>query len=167
MGVSIQEQGWAMLQALLLGAGAGVVYDLFRIVRVRVPVRLLGSMLDLLFWVGVTGTLFLWSVDAWGGRIRLYGAAGLLVGGVVYFQTISSGLLKLGYHAADLVTILCHLAILPINGLIFLLKKMKNFAKNRFHYGRKWYRINQITEEMAATARRKAVRQSGGVSDAK
>ena len=72
-----------MVQALLLGVAAGVVYDLFRILRVRVPVRILGSVLDLLFWLCVTGTLFLWSLDAWGGWIRLYGAAGLLTGGAV------------------------------------------------------------------------------------
>ncbi|MBE6973199.1 MAG: hypothetical protein E7440_04875 [Ruminococcaceae bacterium] len=166
MGVSIQEQGQAMVQALLLGGAAGMVYDLFRILRVRVPLRLLGSLLDLLFWGLVTGVLFFWSVDAWGGRIRLYGAAGLLVGGAVYFRVLSPGLLKLGYRAADVVTLGCRLALLPMNGAIFLLKKMKIFAKNRFHYGRKWYRINQITEEMAKTDRRRAARQLGGASDA-
>ena len=34
-----------MVQALLLGAAAGVLYDLFRILRVRVPLRFLGSVL--------------------------------------------------------------------------------------------------------------------------
>ena len=126
-----------MVQALLLGVAAGLLYDLFRIVRARVPIPLLGSVLDLVFWICVTLGLFLLSLDAWGGWIRLYGAAGLLLGGALYFWLLSSLLLKLGFWVADLVTVLCSLALLPMNGVIFLLKKMKNFAKNRFHYGRK------------------------------
>ena len=119
-----------MAQALLLGGVAGVLYDLLRILRVRVHLRLLGSILDLLFWVCVTWMLFVWSAYAWGGRIRIYGAVGLLLGGWVYFRLISAGLLKVGYRAADVVTFLGRLLLLPMFGAIFLLKKINNFAKN-------------------------------------
>ena len=130
MGISVAAQGRAVVQALALGAMSGVLYDLFRILRVRVHVRLLGSILDLLFWLCVTGVLFLWSLDAWGGRIRLYGAACLLIGGLLYFRLLSPVFLKLGYHAADLITLLLRLLILPITGVVFLLKKIKIFTKN-------------------------------------
>ena len=36
----------------------GVTYDLFRILRVRVRVPLLGPLLDLLFWLAATAALF-------------------------------------------------------------------------------------------------------------
>ena len=48
MTVDVAQQGRALCQALLLGGAMGVVYDLFRILRVRVKVRLLGPLLDLL-----------------------------------------------------------------------------------------------------------------------
>ena len=72
---------WLWVQAVLLGLAAGVLYDLFRILRVRVRLPLLGPVLDLLFWLTLTVTLFLWSQWAWGGPVRLYGAAFLFLGG--------------------------------------------------------------------------------------
>ena len=99
MGISIQEQGWAMFQALLMGGAAGVLYDLLRILRVRVPVRLLGSLLDLLFWVLVTAGLFLWSLDAWGGLDPVIWG-GRIAGG-------RSGLLSSVQHAGAEVGVSC------------------------------------------------------------
>ena len=49
MTVDTLQQGRALCQALLLGGAMGVVYDLFRILRVRVKLPLLGPALDLLF----------------------------------------------------------------------------------------------------------------------
>ena len=68
MTVDTLQQGRALCQALLLGGAMGVVYDLFRILRVRVKLPLLGPALDLLFWLGATGALFLWSQGAGGDR---------------------------------------------------------------------------------------------------
>ena len=73
MTVDVAAQGAALVQAVLLGLGAGALYDLFRILRVRVRLPLLGPALDLLFWLTLTVTLFLWSQWAWGGPVRLYG----------------------------------------------------------------------------------------------
>ena len=88
MNVDVLQQGRALCQALLLGGAMGVVYDLFRILRVRVRAPLVGPLLDLLFWLTATATLFLWSQSAWGGQVRLYGAAFCVVGGALYFGTI-------------------------------------------------------------------------------
>ena len=53
----------------------GVLYDIFRILRVRLRLPLLGGILDLLFWLVVTAALF------------LYRAGGILavVAGVLLF----------------------------------------------------------------------------------
>ena len=52
MSPEIAAQGAAFFQAVGLGLCAGLVYDLFRILRVRVKLPLLGPLLDLLFWCG-------------------------------------------------------------------------------------------------------------------
>ena len=106
MTIDVIQQGRALCQALLLGAVLGMLYDLFRILRVRVKVPLLGPALDLLFWIVATLTLFLWSQEAWGGRIRLYGAVFCVVGGGVYFWGLSRFFLWLGYRMADGAAIL-------------------------------------------------------------
>ncbi|MEM5779546.1 MAG: spore cortex biosynthesis protein YabQ, partial [Lawsonibacter sp.] len=105
MTVDVIQQGRALCQALLLGVAFGVTYDLFRILRVRIKLPLLGAVLDLIFWLAATGTLFLWSQQAWGGQIRLYGAAFCLLGGGVYFWLFSRFFLWLGYRLADLATL--------------------------------------------------------------
>ncbi len=71
MRVDIAAQGQALLQALGLGLAAGGLYDLLRILRVRIPLRLLSHSLDFLFWMAVTLSIFLWSHQAWGGNIRI------------------------------------------------------------------------------------------------
>ena len=71
MTVDVAAQGAALLQAVVLGLATGVLYDLFRILRVRIHFPVLGQILDLLFWIVLTVTLFLWSQWAWGGPVRL------------------------------------------------------------------------------------------------
>ena len=153
MTVDVAAQGAALVQAVLLGLAAGVLYDLFRILRVRVRLPLLGPALDLLFWLTLTVTLFLWSQWAWGGPVRLYGAAFLFLGGAVYFWLLSRWLLWLGYRLADLMTAILKILALPLFALNHLQKKIKKLAKNIFLFAGKWYRINQITQEMESTAR--------------
>ena len=89
MTVDIAAQQAALLQAAALGLAAGLLYDLFRILRCRVRLPLLGPALDLLFWLVLTGVLFLWSQWAWGGPVRLYGVVFLFLGRVIYFRLFS------------------------------------------------------------------------------
>jgi len=42
----------------------GLLYDLFRSLRVRVTLKLLGALLDLVFWLAVTAALFVYAVAA-------------------------------------------------------------------------------------------------------
>ena len=89
MTVDIAAQQAALLQAAALGLAAGLLYDLFRVLRCRVCLPLLGPALDLLFWLVLTGVLFLWSQWAWGGPVRLYGVVFLFLGGVLYLRLFS------------------------------------------------------------------------------
>lgn len=90
MTIDVIQQSLALCQALLLGAAFGVLYDLSRVLRVRVRLRLLG-LTDLLFWLVATCALFLWSQRAWGGEIRAYGAAFCLAGEAPIFGYSAGG----------------------------------------------------------------------------
>ena len=85
MAVSVADQARALLGAIGLGTAAGLLYDLFRVLRVRIPLRWLGPVLDLLFWLCCTITFFLWSVDSAGGLVRVYTAIAALTGAWGYF----------------------------------------------------------------------------------
>ena len=54
MGPSVSGQAAFFGGAVLLGGGVGVLYDLFRVIRVRIGLRAVGAVLDLLFWTAAT-----------------------------------------------------------------------------------------------------------------
>ena len=51
MTISVAQQAAALAQAAALGLAVGLLYDLFRVLRVRVALPLLGAVLDLSFWI--------------------------------------------------------------------------------------------------------------------
>ena len=140
MTVDVAQQGRALCQALLLGGAMGVTYDLFRILRVRVRVPLLGPLLDLLFWLAATAALFIWSHDAWGGEVRLYGAAFCLAGGALYFWAVSPWLLKLGYLGADLAAAFLGILTIPLGVAESRRKKKSKNIKKKILDGMKRYK---------------------------
>ena len=166
MTISVAQQAAALAQAAALGLAVGLLYDLFRVLRVRVALPLLGAVLDLSFWIIVTVALFVWSQQAWRGEIRLYGIFFLFGGGVLYFWLISTWMLKIGYFLADAAALVWRILTLPLAAAGKLQKKTKKFAKNSFHFAQEWFRINQITEELDAAARRRERRETGGSAHA-
>ena len=84
---------------------------------------------------------------------------------MIYFRLFSRWMLFLGYRIADLTTFLLGILALPLFALNRLFKKLKKLAKiSSFLLG--MYRINQITQEMESTARRRADRERGGGANA-
>ena len=71
MTVSVTDQALFFAGALVMGAAVGLLYDAFRILRVRVRLPLLGGVLDLLFWLVVTVALFVYTTTAGSGEVRL------------------------------------------------------------------------------------------------
>ena len=138
MTIDVAAQGLALCQALGIGAALGVLYDLFRILRVRVRRKLLEPVLDLLFWLVVGAALFLWSQQAWGGEVRAYGALFCLLGGAAYFWLLSPIFLWVGYRLADLTTLLLGILTLPLRIFRGILKKIRKLMKNTFLSAGKW-----------------------------
>ena len=140
MGVDLLDQALTFLGAAGLGTALGLVYDLFRILRRRVRLPLLGSALDLLFWALVTAGLFLYAIAAGGGQLRIYMVLALFLAGLV----------------ADGIAFLWKLCTFPLVLLGHVSKKIEKVAKKHFHYGRRWYNIRLIPEEMEDLTRRAA-----------
>ncbi len=140
------SQGFTLLEGVALGVLSGILYDTIRILRARIPFPLLGQILDLLFWFLVTITIFIWSQDAWSGRIRLYGVSSLALGAIFYFITFTSITLWIGFRFADFTHFILKVIYLPITFLILVEKKIKQIAKNLFLFWLKWYRIETMTK---------------------
>lgn len=86
-------QAWLFFSTVLAGAGIGLFYDFFRILRKTAP-RLAKSRAavhfeDLFFWVLTTGGMFYFLLSQNYGEIRLFALLGAAIGLVLYFATIS------------------------------------------------------------------------------
>lgn len=115
--------------ALGLGVAVGVLYDIFRILRVRLRLPLLGGILDLLFWLVVTAALFLYTVTAGSGEVRGYLVLAVLGGAAAYFWLLSRWFLWLGYRLADFLGLVWGLVTLPLVLLARLGKKNRKKSK--------------------------------------
>lgn len=140
--VDITRQLQGLCQAVLLGGALGIMYDLMRVLRRRIPLRWLEGVLDFSFWVSATVALFLFSHRAWDGQIRLYGALFCLIGGGVYFWGLSSPVLGIFFFLMDVAQRFLGILTLPARLLGRLFKRFGKNAKNIFPFKGKWSMIS-------------------------
>ena len=98
MGISVSQQTMTFLQSLLLGAALGMLYDVFRILRLLIPSgKVISFVEDIVYFLlcGVISFAFLIAVN--NGIIRAYLLAGELLGAVLYYFTLG----KFIYRIAD------------------------------------------------------------------
>ena len=101
-------------QGMLLGVLLGLVYDGMRTVRRNSRLRVLAFGLDLLFWLGATAALFALTLLRDDGRVRIYHMAAVLLGGGVYFATLSRLVLPALLWAAGVVRRVWRFCTAPI-----------------------------------------------------
>ena len=130
-----------LCQAVLLGGSLGLVYDLMRVVRRRIPLPGLGTVLDFSFWMLATAALFLFSHEAWAGQVRLYGAAFCLLGGTVYFWGLSPVFLAAALRLTDMLVLILGILFLPARALGKVLGRIGKNVKNLFSFKKKWSMI--------------------------
>ena len=136
MELSVTDQALTFAGAAALGIAAGLLYDLLGTVRRRAGGRVLGGVLDLLFWLLVTAVLFLYALEAGDGRLRLFMPAGAALGAGAYFLTVSPAVRRAGDRAADAA----------VSGYRLLIRGKKFFirgCKKLFPFRPLWYTINR------------------------
>lgn len=86
----LQAQLMSFLITVLAGMAAGLLYDLYILLRKTIrPKRWVTDLGDLLFWLLAIGTVYgILLVFNW-GEVRLYVFIGLVVGAVLYYNLFS------------------------------------------------------------------------------
>lgn len=93
--VSISEQTNIFLVAVLTGIVIGIFYDVLRIIRKIIPhPYFLVQLEDLLYWIIISGFMFLVLFTKNYGEIRGFVLLGALLGNMIYFFTISIMIMK-------------------------------------------------------------------------
>lgn len=141
MTVTVWEQAYSLLGGLLLGVATGLLYELLRCIRYRVPGRIFCALLDLLFWLSVTAALFLWSVAAGRGVVRLSLCVALFLGCAGYLHFLSPLCFPAFFAFTGLIARLFHLILSPFRLFSRLAtavtKKITGFFKKLFPFPEK------------------------------
>jgi spore cortex biosynthesis protein YabQ len=88
---SVSEQAKIFLYSCLLGFPIGIVYDVFRVIRILIPHnRILVFIEDCIFIIIYAIVIITFSLLFARGEIRFYFIAGSTLGFIVYFFTIGS-----------------------------------------------------------------------------
>ena len=139
MGTGISPQLETFCQALVLGLSIGLVYDLLRAFRLRLP--RLTAALDLLYCLIVTAGVFFFALYRANGRIPVYALLGIGGGSWLFFAVLSAPLRPVWDFWMDTLAFLLHLAAIPLGELESLCKKIWKQGKNLFYFIRKCYTI--------------------------
>ena len=139
METSIFDQLIETAAALALGAAAGLFYDGLRVIRRRLPIKLVTLLCDFVFSTTAGCAIFVLGMTIGGGRQRALTAVLAVLGAVMYFLTITRFATYILEGVADLISLFTRLLSYPV---AFLLKTMKYFAifsKKVFNYLFGWY----------------------------
>lgn len=83
------------LSSIALGAGVGLLYDIFRILRIAVPHKTFVIALeDMLYWTMAAFVTFLFFFCSDKGRIRLFLLIGEAIGFILWYFTLGALLIR-------------------------------------------------------------------------
>lgn len=152
MEISVSGQAAAFGGALLLGMAVGLAYDLIRIPRAYIHVPLLGEVLDLCFWLVVTAALFLFAIHNGNGEVRIFMAAALFCGALIYFLLLSPYVRRFSALIAAAVAAVWRILAFPVLKSAAAIKKLKEKLKNSFSSVHKRYKMKLIPGKEEAAA---------------
>ena len=112
MEIYISQQLQLFARSILLGAAAGLLYDLLRALRQRFP-RLTG-VLDAMYCAGLCCALFFFTLHRAKGILRGYVLLGALGGAVLFFSLFSAPLRPIWNFWVETGAFLLYLLTIPV-----------------------------------------------------
>jgi len=94
--LSMYGQAVLFLSTIIVGATIGLFYDVFRVFRKTAPHSTFAVQVeDLFFWIAATVGTFYFMLTRSYGEIRIFALLGVVLGIVLYFNTISKWIVKI------------------------------------------------------------------------
>ena len=127
MEIWISQQLQLFARSILLGAAAGLLYDLLRALRQRCP-RLTGP-LDAVYCAGLCCALFFFTLRRAQGILRGYVLLGALGGAVLFFALFSAPLRPIWDFWVETGAFFLRLLTIPIQSVKKIVKKIVKTGK--------------------------------------
>lgn len=141
MELPVSVQATQALASLCAGVLAGLFYDFLRVVRRHVPGRAMVGLTDALFCLVCTALLFSVGYVFGGGKQRIFMSVLSVLGGVLYFCTLSRLTVGLCEFLYRMVRFAFRILVFPAVWAGKVFKKTRLFLKKLFLYRKKWYTI--------------------------
>lgn len=149
MAADIKVEFYIFLNSFYAGLIAGLIFDLYRLIRYFFKPRKLVTLIeDLLFWIGI-GLIFFYIINKsnW-GQLRGYIFIGFFLGGLAYLKLLSKVLFPL------FVKLFNRLGLI-LRGIIYILKLPFVKVKKIISPGiRKIRKAKRVPKEAASEIRR-------------
>lgn len=128
----VNIQTFIFLRAFLLGACLGLLYDVFRILRIAIKTPAVIVFLEDILYFLICGIItFLFMMSCIDGRVRGFIVIGELLGAVLYYCTIGSLLFRLSnaiiYAVKKFFRLIFHPVFLLLGWISSILKKTGKF----------------------------------------
>lgn len=130
----LSTQMLIFLKACMLGCFICIVYDCFRIIRILFtnPAWLV-FIEDIIFIILATVSSFVFIVTQNNGQFRFFLLVGELIGGIIYFYTISKVIIKIATVIIQIVhkilRFILKIASIPVMFFYKILKKIFTYIK--------------------------------------
>lgn len=123
--LTIADQTRLFLLALGLGFLLGVVYDLFRVIRMAFTMRRAGVFIqDVLFFLTCAAATFIFLLAVNQGEIRGFIIAGESLGFLIYYFSFGLLAIKVSSFLVQTVRRFFHLVSLPFRALFRLMRRL-------------------------------------------
>lgn len=121
---TVSEQLKLFLLSCMFGFPIGIVYDIFRAIRVIFPSgKIAAAIEDILFFIIYAVFLMCFTVSLARSEFRIYFCVGNLIGFIVYFFTLGNITIRILNKITTYVKKSLYLVLGPINNKIVLLFK--------------------------------------------
>ena len=122
----MSEQTNLFLMTIALGAAAGILYDMFRVLRLTFKhPNFLVQIEDMLYWVIATIGVFYFFLHEHGGNMRFFVIVGIVLGMMVYFLAMSAAIRKAMIKLVDwtkkTITVVAAVVLLPVRATLYVL----------------------------------------------
>lgn len=118
---------WIFGYSCLLGVGLGILYDIFRIIRMLINTRNITIFLqDIIYFIVSGFVTFIFVLGINEGQSRFYILAGEGIGWIVYHITLGEKI----YHCSENIVKMIH-------------TKFRNFSNNIYRYIKKIFNKNK------------------------
>ncbi len=97
------RQTTEFLLAAAVGGGLGFLYDVCRLVRGRMRLKAVTNLMEGLFLVVAALAVIGFTMVVLGGEARIFAFMGGILGGIMYFLTLSRIVLRVGFAVIDAI----------------------------------------------------------------